>query len=60
VSVSLTVDGLTRRFGTVTAVEDVSFSLTRGVCLVLGANGAGKSTLPRLCSGLVRPDRGPR
>jgi ABC-2 type transport system ATP-binding protein len=58
VSVSLTVDGLTRRFGGVTAVDDVSFGLTGGVCLVVGPNGAGKSTLLRICTGLLRPDRG--
>lgn len=44
---------------TVSAVEDVSFSLFRGECLgVAGASGSGKSTLARMACGLLPPSEG--
>lgn len=54
---------LSRRFmkegHTVSAVEDVSFSLFRGECLgVAGASGSGKSTLARMACGLLPPSEG--
>ncbi|HWG84977.1 MAG TPA: ABC transporter ATP-binding protein [Deinococcales bacterium] len=50
---------LSRRFGGLVAVNDVSFSLTRGEILaVIGPNGAGKTTLLNLLSGVYRPDTG--
>ncbi len=52
------VDAVTRWFGDVVAVSDVSFSLGAGVTALLGPNGAGKSTLLRLLCGLVPPARG--
>jgi branched-chain amino acid transport system ATP-binding protein len=55
----LRVDGLTRRFGGVTAVEGVSFELRRGEVLgVIGPNGAGKTTIFDLISGLLGADAG--
>lgn len=55
----LVVSGLTKRFGGVAAVDDLSFSLDAGeVLAVVGPNGAGKSTLLQLITGLVRPDAG--
>jgi ABC-2 type transport system ATP-binding protein len=45
-------------FGDVVAVSDVSFSVRSGVTALLGPNGAGKSTLLRLLCGLTRPSQG--
>jgi ABC-2 type transport system ATP-binding protein len=53
------VRGLTKRFGPVLAVDQVSFEVERGtVTGFLGANGAGKTTTLRMLLGLVRPDAG--
>jgi branched-chain amino acid transport system ATP-binding protein len=50
---------LTRRFGGVEAVSDVSFSVDEGTVLgVIGPNGAGKSTLINLISGQIKPSAG--
>jgi len=51
--------GLTKRFGAVTAVEDLSFTVRPGVVTgFLGPNGAGKTTTLRMLLGLVRPSAG--
>ena len=51
--------GLTKRFGDVVAVEDLTFSLEAGtVTGFLGPNGAGKTTTLRLLVGLAAPDAG--
>jgi ABC-2 type transport system ATP-binding protein len=51
--------GLTKRYGRVTAVDDLSFTVEAGqVVGFLGPNGAGKTTALRMLVGLVRPDRG--
>lgn len=55
----LSVRGLTRRFGGLTAVDDVSFDVHDGsIKAVIGPNGAGKSTLFNLITGFDRPDGG--
>ena len=55
----LRVEGLSKRFGGVVAVEDVSFELKRGELLgVIGPNGSGKTTLVNLITGFVKPDSG--
>jgi ABC-2 type transport system ATP-binding protein len=54
----IAVDGVSRWFGDVVAVSDVSFSIGPGVTALLGPNGAGKSTLLRMLCGLTPPDRG--
>lgn len=57
--VSIQVDSLTKRFGRVEAVGDVTFTAQPGrVTGFLGPNGAGKSTTLRMLLGLTRPDRG--
>ena len=55
----LSVDGVGKRFGGLTALEDVSFDLDAG-CIVgiMGANGAGKTTLFDVISGVRLPDAG--
>ena len=52
------VDGVSRWFGDVVAVSDVTFSIGPGVTALLGPNGAGKSTLLRMLCGLTPPNRG--
>ncbi|HKC19386.1 MAG TPA: ABC transporter ATP-binding protein [Candidatus Dormibacteraeota bacterium] len=55
----LEVRNLTRRFGGLWAVRDVSFSVAEGEILgVIGPNGAGKSTLVNLITGHLRPTSG--
>lgn len=56
---ALEVDHLGKRFGRVTALHDISFSVERGEIFgFLGPNGSGKTTTLRVLLGLVRPDRG--
>ena len=55
----LEVEGVTKRFGAVTALRDVSLRLHGGQVLgLIGDNGAGKSTLVGVVSGAIRPDEG--
>lgn len=55
----LKVEGLTRRFGGVVAVRDVSFHMNEGEILgLMGANGAGKTTLFSMIAGNVSPSEG--
>jgi branched-chain amino acid transport system ATP-binding protein len=59
VSGLLQVSGLSKAFGGVQAVEEVSFALQRGELLALiGPNGAGKSTCFNMLNGQLRPDQG--
>jgi ABC-2 type transport system ATP-binding protein len=56
---ALSVVGLTKRFGRVSAVDDLSFDVAAGtVTGFLGPNGAGKTTTLRMLLGLVRPTSG--
>ncbi|GAB7089869.1 phosphonate ABC transporter ATP-binding protein [Halorubrum luteum] len=53
------VDGVTKRFGDVVALDDVSFEVPAGeFVIVLGVSGSGKSTLLRTMSGLLSPTEG--
>ena len=55
----ISVQGLTKSFGRVRAVDDLSLTVPAGrVTGFLGPNGAGKTTTLRALLGLVRPDRG--
>lgn len=56
---TLTLAGISRSFGPVRALQDVSLTLRAGeVHALMGENGAGKSTLIRLLAGLDQPDAG--
>ena len=52
------VHGVSKIFGDVVAVSDVTFAVRAGVTALLGPNGAGKSTLFRMMCGLTPPSRG--
>ncbi|WP_419862519.1 ABC transporter ATP-binding protein [Candidatus Poriferisodalis sp.] len=52
------VRGVSKFFGDVVAVSDVTFAVRAGVTALLGPNGAGKSTLFRMMCGLTPPSRG--
>lgn len=55
----LVIDGLSRAYPGVKAVDDVSFAIAAGeIHALLGENGAGKSTLVKMVYGLVAPDAG--
>ncbi len=58
-SVILQVSNLVKRFGRLTAVDDVSFSIREGSCFgLLGPNGAGKTTTIEMMEGIKTPDAG--
>lgn len=53
------LDGVSRRFGATTAMDDVSLSVSRGTVFgLVGVNGAGKTTLIKHVLGLLRPQTG--
>jgi ABC-type sugar transport system ATPase subunit len=53
------LEHVTKRFGGITAVNDVSFGIARGeIHAVVGENGAGKSTIMKMLAGVHRPDGG--
>ena len=53
------IDHLTKRFGPIMAVDDISFDVARGeVVGFLGPNGAGKSTTMKMATGFMRPTLG--
>jgi len=55
----IAVEGLERRFGVVTALRDVSFTVPAGqIYGLLGPNGAGKTTTVRILAGLIAPSAG--
>src|SRR5512145_3007774 len=50
---------LSKRYGSTTVVDRLSFRIGAGECLgVIGPNGAGKTTTIRMCLGLTEPDGG--
>jgi ABC-2 type transport system ATP-binding protein len=59
VTALIEIESLTKRFGAFTAVDNVSFTVSRGEVLgFLGPNGAGKSTTMKMLAGFVTPNAG--
>ena len=57
--VSLEIDHVTKRYGSTTALDGLTFEVARGeVFGFLGANGAGKTTTMRICLGIITADAG--
>ena len=55
----LAVEGLSKSFGGVAAIQDVSLKFAPGsLTAIIGPNGAGKTTFFNLISGAIRPDKG--
>ncbi len=54
----LRIDGLTKQYPGVTALDDLSLDLPRGLVGLVGANGAGKTTMFRLLLGISKPTEG--
>ena len=52
------VRGLTKRYGSVVALDDVTLTISDGITGLLGGNGAGKSTTIKILLGLVAPSSG--
>ncbi|MBI3900839.1 MAG: ABC transporter ATP-binding protein [Chlamydiia bacterium] len=58
-TVMIRAEGISKRFGSFTAVDQISFTVQRGEIFgLLGPNGAGKSTTFRMLCGLLRPTEG--
>src|SRR3990172_7340921 len=56
---AIAVRGLTRAFGTLTAVDGISFEVARGELFgLVGPDGAGKTTALRMLAGVLRPTAG--
>ena len=55
---TINVDSVSKWFGNVVAVNDVSLKVRPGITGLLGPNGAGKTTLLRMISGLAKPSEG--
>ena len=55
----LNLDHVTKRYGQVVAVDDISLDIRRGEFFsLLGPSGCGKTTLLRMIGGFILPDRG--
>jgi ABC-2 type transport system ATP-binding protein len=55
---AIVFDNVSKWFGPVVAVSDVSFTISSGITALLGPNGAGKSTVMRMLCGLTMPSKG--
>jgi ABC-2 type transport system ATP-binding protein len=54
----LRIDGLTKKYPSVTALDDLTIEVPRGLVGLVGANGAGKTTMFRLLLGISKPTEG--
>ncbi|HTG41442.1 MAG TPA: ATP-binding cassette domain-containing protein, partial [Methylomirabilota bacterium] len=55
---ALVLEGVSRWYGNIVAVNDITFALGSGVTGLLGPNGAGKTTILHMLAGLLRPSAG--
>lgn len=55
---TIDVQGVSKWFGNVVAVNDISFQVRPGITGLVGSNGAGKTTLLRMINGLAKPSEG--
>ena len=55
---SIVVQNVSKWFGNVVAVNDISFQVSPGITGLVGSNGAGKTTLLRMITGLASPSEG--
>ena len=55
----ISVDGVSKWYGSVVAVSEVSFAVRPGITGLLGPNGAGKTTLLRMMCGLAKASASP-
>ena len=55
---SITLNGITKRFGGKTVLDDLTATLPGGVICLSGASGCGKTTLAMIIAGLLKPDSG--
>ena len=55
---TIDVENVSKWFGNVVAVNDISFQVLRGITGLVGSNGAGKTTLLRMITGLAKPSEG--
>ncbi len=56
---SICLNGITKRFGNVTALDTVSFTIDGPGCVgILGPNGAGKTTMLKILTNIVKPSKG--
>jgi len=56
---AIVIEGLSKRFGDVVALDNIDFEVTRGTVFgLLGPNGAGKTTAVRILTTILRPDGG--
>jgi ABC-2 type transport system ATP-binding protein len=54
----ITLSGISKKFGDVNALEEISLDINEGISGIIGPNGAGKTTLLKIMLGLVKPDTG--
>ena len=54
----LRLENITKKYRTITALDDFSYTFNEGICGVLGPNGAGKSTLMNIITDGIKPDGG--
>ncbi|MGB9694316.1 MAG: ABC transporter ATP-binding protein, partial [Caldisericaceae bacterium] len=58
-NIAISVHNLTKRYGDITAVDNISFEVKQGEIFgFLGPNGAGKTTTIRILTGIIKPDEG--